>query len=85
MGRESHFVKILSIVKEQFQVGEENELVEWMALEWLGNHLESNKIGTILHTSYQNKFQIDQTEYCKKSTRRKHGAIYYFIRQMAFK
>lgn len=32
-GGESHFVKILSIVKEQFQVGEENELVERMALE----------------------------------------------------
>lgn len=32
-GEESHFVKILSIVKEQFQVGEENELVERMALE----------------------------------------------------
>lgn len=30
---ESHFVKILSIVREQFQVGEENELVEQMALE----------------------------------------------------
>lgn len=58
------------------QISAEKTNIQHTVLEKLGNYLENNNFGSIPHSIYQDKFQVDQR--CKTnpvSAGTKHGEI----------